>query len=260
MHATYTAASKVAKVTGTFWLIKILSTGMGETGADYLDHKYPPILVVAIAAVALALSLWWQFASRGYSATRYWTAVIMVSVFGTLAADAVHVALNIPYWASTLVFGLALVAIFALWHRIDSQLAMDQITTRRREFFYWCAVMATFALGTAAGDWLALGVGFGFFVGAVIFTAGYLIPLLLGRAKVLPATLAFWLAYTFTRPMGASVADWLALPPARGGLGYGTLNVTLIWLAAILVVLAATGWKMPPARMGLSQATGKAGK
>jgi len=250
MHATYKAASKVAKVTGTFWAIKILSTGMGETGADYLDHKYSPILVVALAGIALAGALWWQFSARTYSAIKYWTAVIMVSVFGTLAADAVHVALSIPYWASTLAFSLALVVIFALWHRIDKRLAMDQITTRRREFFYWCAVMATFALGTAAGDWLALGLGFGFLIGAVIFTAGYLIPVLLGRAKLLPATFAFWLAYTFTRPMGASFADWLALPPARGGLGYGTLNVTLIWLAAIVVVLVLVGRRKRPARMG----------
>jgi len=232
--------SRVAQVSLSFWVIKILTTGMGETLADYLDHKYAPILVVLISGLVLLAAMAWQFAARHYAAIRYWFVVVMVSVFGTLAADAVHVALSIPYWASSLFFAMVLAAIFAIWARFEPNLAMSKITSRRAEFFYWAAVMATFALGTAAGDWIALGLGFGFLVGTIVFSAGFALPLVLGKMRGIPATLGFWLAYTFTRPMGASFADWLALPPARGGIGLGTLNVSLIWIALILVALVFT--------------------
>ena len=232
--------SRVAQVSLSFWVIKILTTGMGETLADYLDHKYAPILVVLISGLVLLAAMVWQFAARHYAAIRYWFVVVMVSVFGTLAADAVHVALSIPYWASSLFFAMVLAAIFAIWARFEPNLAMSKITSRRAEFFYWAAVMATFALGTAAGDWIALGLGFGFLVGTIVFSAGFALPLVLGKMRGIPATLGFWLAYTFTRPMGASFADWLALPPARGGIGLGTLNVSLIWIALILVALVFT--------------------
>jgi uncharacterized membrane-anchored protein len=234
-------SSRVAQVGLAFWIIKILSTGLGETGADYLDHKYSPIIVVAVSGLVLLASLLWQLSAKTYSAVRYWLAVVMVSVFGTLAADAVHVALDIPYWASTAAFTLALVAIFVLWHRVDANPSMSGITTRRQELFYWCAVMMTFALGTASGDWLAMGLGLGFLAGAGIFALGFAIPLMLTRGSGTAASVAFWIAYTFTRPMGASFADWLALPPERGGIGLGTLPVTMIWLLLVVLVLVA-GW------------------
>ncbi|MFM7029999.1 MAG: hypothetical protein ACKOWK_02905 [Micrococcales bacterium] len=233
--------SKVAQVGLVFWILKILSTGMGETLADFFDHRYNPVIVVAISGIVLAVSLVWQIRAGKYSATRYWFAVVMVSVFGTLAADAVHLILGVPYWVSTLLFFAALIAVFGLWKRIDGHLAMADITSTRSELFYWAAVMTTFALGTAAGDWLAMGLGFGFLIGTLIFGIGYVLPLGLGAARILPATLAFWWAYTLTRPMGASFADWLALPPARGGLGYGTWNVSLVWIALIVVTLLIVG-------------------
>jgi len=229
--------SKVAQVGLVFWILKILSTGMGETLADFFDHKYDPIIVVAISGVILVVALLTQLRAKAFLATIYWFAVVMVSVFGTLAADAVHVILGVPYWVSTALFLVALLVIFALWKRIDGHLAMADISSFRSELFYWAAVMATFALGTAAGDWLAMGLGFGFLVGTLIFTAGYVLPLVMGKSKLLPATFAFWWAYTLTRPMGASFADWLALPPARGGLGYGTWNVSLAWIVLIVVTL-----------------------
>jgi uncharacterized membrane-anchored protein len=237
MHASFKAPSRVAPVTLTFWIIKILSTGMGETGADYLDHKYPPVIVVLGAGLALMAALLWQLGARRYSAIRYWVAVIMVSVFGTLVADAVHVLIGVPYWVSTGVFTVALIVVFWVWWRLEGIPDMSQITTTRRELIYWGAVMVTFALGTAAGDWMAFGLGFGFLIGTIVFTVGYLFPLWLGRAKLIPVSVAFWLAYTFTRPMGASFADWLALPHERGGLGFGTLPVTAFWTLAIVVVL-----------------------
>jgi uncharacterized membrane-anchored protein len=241
MHASFKAPSRVAPVTLTFWIIKILSTGMGETGADYLDHKYPPVIVVLGAGLALMAALLWQLGARRYSAIRYWVAVIMVSVFGTLAADAVHVLIGVPYWASTAAFSVALVLVFWAWRKLEGTPDMNQINSTRRELIYWVAVMVTFALGTAAGDWMAFGLGFGFLVGTAVFTVGFLLPLWLGKARMLSSALSFWLAYTFTRPMGASFADWLALPHQRGGLGFGTLPVTLFWTLAIVLVLAVVG-------------------
>jgi uncharacterized membrane-anchored protein len=230
--------SRVAKVSLVFWIIKILSTGLGETGADYLDHTYSPIAIVALAFVALIASLIWQLSAKRYSALRYWLAVVMVSVFGTLAADAVHVALGVEYWVSTLVFAVALVLIFGLWFRQEGRLEMSDINTARRELYYWAAVMASFALGTAAGDWMAISLGLGFLGGTFVFTLLFALPLVLRRLGWLASVPAFWVAYTFTRPMGASFADWLALPPERGGLGLGTLLVTGLWFILILIALA----------------------
>lgn len=232
------SVARVAQVSLVFWVLKILSTGLGETGADYLDHTYQPILVVAVAFVALAASLIWQLTAKQYSAFRYWLAVVMVSVFGTLAADAVHVALGIPYWVSTATFAASLLIIFAIWWKLEGSLQMSEINTTRRELLYWAIVMCTFALGTAAGDWLAISLNLGFLTAGLVFSALFALPLIFGKSKI--ATIAFWLAYTFTRPMGASFADWLALPPERGGIGLGTLLVTGIWTAALLIVASLT--------------------
>jgi uncharacterized membrane-anchored protein len=239
-------ASRVAQVSVVFWILKILSTGMGETAADYLDHAYSPILIVAISGVILLAALIWQLRAATYSGVRYWFAIVMVSVFGTLAADAVHVGFGIPYWASAEAFAIALMIIFWLWNRAYPKPTMNGITTRHQEYYYWCAVMASFALGTAAGDWMAApeslgGLGYGFLMGAGIYTVGFLLPLVLAWSGRIPTVIAFWVSYTLTRPMGASWADWLALPPERGGLGFGTLNVTAIWVALFVVVLIVAG-------------------
>lgn len=232
-----TSPIRVAQVSLVFWVLKILSTGLGETGADYLDHTFEPIAVVAVAFVALLASLIWQLVAKQYSALRYWLTVVMVSVFGTLAADAVHVALGVPYWVSTSVFAISLLLVFALWWRLEGNLQISKVNTLRRELLYWAIVMCTFALGTAAGDWLAMGLSFGFLAAGLVFTVFFVVPLLLNLRSTALATLAFWFAYTFTRPMGASFADWLALPPERGGIGLGTLTVTLVWLALTGLVL-----------------------
>jgi len=150
------AASKVPEVTIAFWVIKAMTTGMGESTSDYLVHVLPPVLAVAIGGIALVLALALQFATRRYVPWVYWLAVAMVGVFGTMAADVLHVGFGIPYVASTIFFAVALAAIFLLWYRIEHTLSIHSIRTRRREMFYWAAVMATFALGTAAGDLVAV--------------------------------------------------------------------------------------------------------
>ncbi|MET7451518.1 hypothetical protein ABZT03_06395 [Streptomyces sp. NPDC005574] len=226
-------ANKVPEVTVTFWIVKVLTTGMGETASDLLAHLLGPVPAVALGGLALVVSLAVQFTLRRYTAWAYWTAVVMVSVFGTMAADVLHVGLGVPYAVSTPAFLTVLIAVFALWYASERTLSVHTVRTRRREAFYWAAVLATFALGTAAGD-LTATVGFGYAGSVVLFAAAICVPALAHRFCALNAVAAFWTAYVITRPLGASLADWMALSHTRGGLGLGLSPVTLAWTAAIV--------------------------
>jgi uncharacterized membrane-anchored protein len=228
-----TLANKVPEVTVYFWIIKVLTTGMGETASDFLARLLGPVPAVALGGLALAASLAVQFAVRRYIAWVYWTAVVMVSVFGTMAADVLHIGLGVPYLISTPLFLAVLTVVFALWYAVERTLSIHSIRTRRRESFYWAAVLATFALGTAAGD-LTATIGFGYFGSVVLFAAAICVPAFAHRFAALNAVTAFWTAYVITRPLGASLADWMALGHARGGLGLGLGPVTLAWTAAIV--------------------------
>lgn len=227
------AASKVPEVTAYFWIIKVLTTGMGETASDFLAHLLGPIPAVGLGGFALVAALAVQFAVRRYVAWIYWTAIVMVSVFGTMAADVLHVGLGVPYTLSTPLFMVALAAVFVLWYRSEGTLSIHSIHTRRREAFYWSAVLATFALGTAAGD-LTATIGLGYLGSAVLYAAAIAVPAVAHRWGSLNAVAAFWAAYVITRPLGASVADWMAVGHPRGGLGLGLGPVTLSWAVAIL--------------------------
>ncbi|MFK4103917.1 hypothetical protein ACI2L1_28320 [Streptomyces sp. NPDC019531] len=226
-------ANKVPEVTVYFWIIKVLTTGMGETASDLLARTLGPIPAVALGGLALVASLAVQFALRRYVAWAYWTAVVMVSVFGTMAADVLHVGLGVPYPVSTPAFLVVLAAVFALWYVSEQTLSIHTIRTRRREAFYWAAVLATFALGTATGD-LTATVGFGYLGSVALFAAAICAPALAHRFGALGAVTAFWTAYVITRPLGASLADWMALPHTRGGLALGLAPVTLAWTVAII--------------------------
>ncbi|MER5639413.1 hypothetical protein ABT095_20950 [Kitasatospora sp. NPDC002227] len=235
------ALSKVPEVTAWFWIVKVLTTGMGETTSDYLANQLltPPV-AVALAGLALAVALGVQLTVRRYVPWVYWTAVVLVSVFGTMAADVLHVGLGVPYAVSTAAFVVALAAVFGLWYASERTLAIDTVTTRRRELFYWAAVMGTFALGTAAGDMTAVTLHLGYFSSGLLFAALIALPAL-GRWKAgLGPVAAFWGAYVLTRPLGASFADWAGVPTGRGGLGLGTGPVSLA-LAALIAVLVLTG-------------------
>lgn len=227
-----TMANKVPEVTVYFWIIKVLTTGMGETASDLLARVLGPVPAVGLGGLALVAALAAQFAVRRYIAWVYWTAVVMVSVFGTMAADVLHVGLGVPYTVSTPFFLVALAAVFALWYAVERTLSIHGIRTRRRETFYWAAVLATFALGTAAGD-LTATTGFGYLGSVILFAAAICVPAIVHRLGALGAVPAFWTAYVITRPLGASLADWTALGHARGGLGLGLGPVTLAWTAAI---------------------------
>lgn len=232
------SSSKVPEVTLYFWIIKILTTGMGETASDFLAHRLGPIPAVALSGVGLLIALGLQLAAKKYVTWTYWLAVVMVSVFGTLAADAVHVGLDVPYLASTIGFLIALAVVFAVWYRLEGTLSIHSILSSRRELFYWATVLTTFALGTAAGDMTARTLGLGWFASGLIFAALIAIPAWLQSRFGLNEIVAFWWAYIITRPLGASFADWVAVSHAAGGLEVGTSVVTLI-LAGMIVVAVA---------------------
>jgi uncharacterized membrane-anchored protein len=227
---------KVPEVTALFWVIKVLSTGMGETAADFVDKRFNPIYAVVIAGAILVLALWRQFTGKCYEPVPYWFAVVMVSVFGTMIADAAHVALGIPYAVSTSIFIFVLVVIFIIWYRFEGTLSIHSINTNRREFFYWSTVMTTFALGTAAGDLTAVTLNWGFFWSGILFAIAFAIPGIAYKWFGLPEVAAFWSAYIITRPFGASFADWMGVSKERGGLAWGTGCVT-IGLTVIIVAL-----------------------
>jgi uncharacterized membrane-anchored protein len=230
--------SKVPQVTALFWIIKVLTTGMGETASDFLAHTVAPPVAVGLGAAGLTVALVLQFRVRRYLAGVYWSAVIMVSVFGTMAADVLHVGLGVPYQVSTTGFAVVLALILGLWYASERTLSIHSITTGRREFFYWATVLATFALGTALGDLTAATLGWGYLVSGLVFAAAITVPALAHRTGRLGGVAAFWTAYVITRPLGASFADWMGVSTARGGLGWGTGPVTLAWAAVIVVLVA----------------------
>src|SRR4029077_9791296 len=173
---TVTLAKKVPELTIYFWVIKVLTTGMGEAMSDFFVHTYNPYLVVLLGALALGIAVLWQLALRGYNAWVYWLAVSMVAVFGTMAAGIVHIYMGIPYVFSATIYALITAAIFVLWYVMEKTLSVHSIYTRRREIFYWAAVLATFAMGTAVGDMTAVSFNLGFFASGLIFAAAIAIP------------------------------------------------------------------------------------
>lgn len=228
------AAVRVPAVTVAFWITKGLTTGMGESTSDYMVHTMAPVLAVALGAVALAGALTLQFRAHRYVPWVYWLAVAMVGVFGTMAADVLHVGLGVPYLVSSVFFAVALAGIFVTWHRVEKTLSIHSITTPRREVFYWLAVMTTFALGTAAGDLTAVTMGLGYLASGVMFAVVIAIPAITHWRFNLRPVLTFWFAYVVTRPLGASFADWMGVSHARGGLNLGPGPVSLA-LAALIV-------------------------
>jgi uncharacterized membrane-anchored protein len=234
-----TMTVKVPAATAGFWILKILTTGMGETASDWLARNTDPLLAVLGTGLLLAALLLAQLRARGYAAWRYWGAVAMVSVFGTMAADVVHVVLGVPYLISTVAFAAVVAALLLGWHRVEGTLALHSILTTRRELFYWATVCATFALGTAAGDLTASSWGLGYLLSGVLFAAAIAVPALAHHFLGMNGVLAFWTAYVLTRPLGASFADWIAVPAGRGGLDLGTGPITVILVAAIAGGVAA---------------------
>jgi uncharacterized membrane-anchored protein len=234
---TKSSFTKVPMIIAFFWLTKVLTTAMGEATSDSLNGILGPAIAVPLMLIALVWALRRQFRLDHYDAWTYWTVVIMVAIFGTSAADGLHVGLGVPYYVSTAFYAVVLAVVFFTWHRVEGTLSIHSIRTKRREAFYWATVLATFALGTACGDMTATTLHVGYFGSIWLFAGLITIPWLARRYLGMNEVLAFWMAYVLTRPLGASVADWFAVEPSRGGVGIGAGGAALILTALVLLAI-----------------------
>lgn len=237
--------NKVPEVTVAFWMIKIMSTTVGETGSDYLavNAGLGQGLTRGVMGILLVIALFMQVRTLRYTPWTYWLTVVLVSVVGTQITDALTDGLGVSLYISTSVFAVALAAIFALWFSIEKTLSINEVTTRRRELFYWAAILCTFALGTAAGDLATEALGLGFKWGAVAF--GTLIAITYGARRLGGnAVLTFWIAYILTRPFGAALGDLLTQAKEYGGLGLGAMWTSVIFLTVIVVLVAISQVKV----------------
>ena len=225
---------KVAQATGVFWVIKLLTTGMGESASDFLAAKN---LLIAglIGVLGLVVTLVLQFRADRYRPVIYWSAVAAVAVFGTMAADGLGQGLGLSLPVTTLAYAVAVAICLGSWYAVEGSLSVHDVTTRRREVFYWSTVLSTFALGTAVGDLTAFHLGLGLLRAAVLFGVAIVVPWALWRYVHLNGVAAFWSAYVLTRPLGASLADWAG---KRDGLGLGDGTVPLLVLLVVAALVA----------------------
>ncbi len=230
------ALTKVPEITAVFWALKLLTTGMGEAMSDFLGQQsVPAAALIGIVGIVVALRL--QLRQAEYRAAYYWFAVMMVAIFGTMAADGIRDGAGLGYTVTTPLFAVITAAIFARWYRSEGTLSIHSITTARRERFYWAAVLATFALGTAAGDLTAIAFKLGFFPSVLVFAAIIAVPAVGWWRFHMNPIVAFWCAYIVTRPLGASFADWFS-KPRNGGLGAGDGIVSAIELVVFVGLVA----------------------
>ena len=229
---------KVPRITAYFWMAKLLTTAMGEATSDFLVFHTNPYLAVVGCGLLFLAAIWLQMRSQQYTAHYYWFAVIMVSIFGTQIADVTHVVLGVPYDISTSVFLVALIGILAIWKSKEKTLSIHSVHTPRREAFYWATIVATFALGTAAGDMTASSLDLGYLGSGLLFVLLFGIPVVAYFMFDLNEIAAFWIAYILTRPLGASFADWTDKPIRFGGLGLGTGPVSISLALVILMLLS----------------------
>lgn len=240
MHAQSTGwLNKVPEVTLSFWIIKVMSTTVGETFADFLavDIGWGLGITSVVMALLLAAALTLQMRKRECEPWIYWLCVVLVSILGTQITDILTDELNISLYASTAAFSLLLIGNFAAWYALERTLSIRRIVTARRELFYWTTVLCTFALGTAAGDLATEALGLGFDLGTLIFGALIAACLLAWRLGV-NTVLVFWVAYILTRPLGASLGDLLTQSRDYGGLGMGASWTSAIFLCVIFILVA----------------------
>lgn len=231
-------AAKVPEITFLFWVIKILTTAGGEATSDYLALDLGSRLEAGVIEASLFLiALVVQFRTRRYSAFAYWFLAYAIAIFGTGVADAMHLFIGIPYAGTTVLWAVVLAAVFWLWYRSERTLSIHSIYTQRREIYYWCVVFATFAEGTALGDYTAASLHLGYLASGIMFFFIILIPAVAWSGFKLNSVVAFWFAYVVTRPLGASFADYFSKPHSLSGANYGDASVALITtiIVAILV-------------------------
>ncbi|MGH9105853.1 MAG: COG4705 family protein [Acidimicrobiales bacterium] len=230
--------TKVPEITAFFWIIKALTTAMGEATSDYSVYAIDPVIAVLLGFIVFVIAMALQLRTRRYVAPVYWFAVVMVAVFGTMCADVLHVRFGVPYSVSSTGFAIVLAAVFVSWYLVEGTLSIHSVSTLRRELFYWSTVLATFALGTALGDMTATTLHLGYFSSGLMFAGLIALPALGYGFTRLNGILAFWAAYVITRPLGASFADWLGVPRSWGGLAWGRGNVGIIFAIPIVALVA----------------------
>jgi uncharacterized membrane-anchored protein len=238
--------NKVPQVTIYFWIIKVLCTTVGETAADYLNTNLNMGLAntTYVMSGLLIVTLAVQFRVKKYIPLLYWLAVVLISIVGTLVTDNLTDRVGIPLETTTAIFAVVLAVTFAVWYAVERTLSIHAINSVRREAFYWVAILFTFALGTAAGDLAAERLALGYWLSAVLFAALIAAVTLSHFGLQVNAVLAFWIAYILTRPLGASLGDYLSQPADNGGLDLGTVGTSMLFLALILglvVYLTVTG-------------------
>ncbi|GEC70444.1 membrane protein [Raoultella terrigena] len=233
--------NKVPEVTLFFWLIKMMSTTVGETAADFLnmDLGWGLTNTTLLTGVLFVITLALQLRATRYVPALYWATVLLISVFGTLVTDNLTDRFGVPLAFSTAVFGALLILTFVLWFNEEKTLSIHSITTRKRELFYWVAILFTFSLGTAAGDWVAEGLNLGYFNAATLFGALILLTALAFYLFRANSVLCFWIAYILTRPFGASCGDLLSQSPVNGGVGLGTTGTSILFL---LIIISLVGY------------------
>ncbi|WP_416828373.1 hypothetical protein [Ectobacillus polymachus] len=231
--------SKVPEVTIFFWIIKVLCTTVGETFADFINLNLGLglTLTTVIMGIAFFIVLYFQFRASKYIPSIYWLTVVLISVFGTLVTDNLSDNLGVPLEVSTVVFSVLLGLTFLFWYLSEKTLSIHSIYTRKREVFYWLTILFTFALGTAVGDLYSEQLGLGYFNTGITVVIIIACVYLAHKFLKLDAVLAFWIAYILTRPLGASLGDYLSQPTNNGGLGLGTTVTSVIFLIAILAII-----------------------
>ena len=228
---------KVPEITIFFWIIKLLTTAMGESVSDFLVHHMNPIIAVILAALSLIIILIIKLFVKKYIAWIYWLTASMVAVFGTMAADVVHIVIGIPYLFSTIFFAITLIIIFFIWYKFEKTLSIHSIITLRKELFYWATIITTFALGTAMGDMTAATFDWGYLLSGIVFGILFILPIIGYKFLKLNEVMTFWLAYIITRPFGASFADWFGRTPDLGGIGFGTGKTSLVLTILIIIFI-----------------------
>ncbi|HLW94874.1 MAG TPA: hypothetical protein VKS25_05810 [Solirubrobacteraceae bacterium] len=229
-------AAKVPEVILLFWVVKILTTAGGEATSDYLK-TYGNFKGGGVEVLVIVVGLLLQFTTRRYRAFAYWFLAYAIAITGTGVSDFLHLDVHIPYAGTTLLWAVILAAVFWIWQRSEGTLSIHSITTQRREAFYWATVFATFALGTALGDYTATSLGLGFLTSGVLFGVVILIPGLARWQFNLNGIAAFWMSYVVTRPLGASFADYISRPRSLSGINYGDGPTSIVFAIAVFVLV-----------------------
>ena len=229
-------AAKVPEVIFIFWVVKILTTAGGEATSDYL-RVYGNIKGGAVEVGLFVVGLVLQFGTRRYRAFAYWFLAFAIAIFGTGVADFLHLDVGISYAGTTLLWGIILATIFVVWQRSEGTLSIHSITTQRREAFYWATVFATFALGTALGDFSATSLKMGYLASGIFFGVVILLPALAWKGFGLNSIAAFWMSYVVTRPLGASFADYISKPRSLSGIKFGDGPTAVVFALAVLVLV-----------------------